>query len=82
VPIADQSCGKVTRFTEIGIVATPVIDLVTGTLYVIVKTEENGQFVHRLHALDVATGQERPATGAIGTASQLLSARCLDTAPL
>ena len=59
VPIADQSCGKVTRFTEIGIVATPVIDPVTGTLYVLVKTEENGQFVHRLHALDVATGQEK-----------------------
>jgi protocatechuate 3,4-dioxygenase beta subunit len=59
VPIADQSCGNVTRFTEIGIVATPVIDPATGTLYVIAKTEEAGTFVHRLHALDVTTGQEK-----------------------
>jgi hypothetical protein len=59
VPIADQLCGKVTKFTEIGIVATPVIDAVTHTLYVIAKTEEAGTFVHRLHALDVATGKEK-----------------------
>jgi hypothetical protein len=59
VPIANQSCGSTTKFTEIGIVGTPVIDPITGTLYVVAKTLENGTFVHRLHALDVTSGAEK-----------------------
>src|SRR5436853_367328 len=64
VPGTVQKCTGVTAFTELGIVSTPVINLNTidpnaSTLYVIAKTEENGTFVHRLHALDVATGQEK-----------------------
>ena len=44
---------------EIGITGTPVIDAAAGILYVVSKTEENGQIVQRLHALDVRTGAER-----------------------
>jgi hypothetical protein len=44
---------------EIGITSTPVIDAASGTLYVLVRTEQKGQPVQRLHALDVATGAEK-----------------------
>jgi hypothetical protein len=51
-----------TGWTEVGIVPTPVIDsdpgTGTGTLYLVAETYENGNVVHRLHALDVTSGQE------------------------
>jgi PKD repeat protein len=46
---------------NMGIVGTPVIDPATGTLYLVVRTKESGtSYIQRLHALDVATGLERP----------------------
>ena len=47
---------------ELGITGTPVIDPSTGTLYVVASTMLNGQFYHRLHALDIASGAERPGS--------------------
>jgi hypothetical protein len=52
-------------WTEVGVISTPVIDPATGTLYLVAETFENGNVAHRLHALDVTTGQEKfggPAT--------------------
>ncbi len=65
-----------------GIIATPVIDPVSGTIYIEALTKESlpggTNFIHRLHALDVTTGSERsnspvviqctnyPGTGATG----------------
>ena len=58
VPIADQGC-LLNAFTELGILGTPVIDATTGTMYLVAKTKEGGNYVHRLHALDVTTGEEK-----------------------
>jgi uncharacterized protein (TIGR03437 family) len=54
---------------ELGITGTPVIDPSTGTLYVVASTILNGQFFHRLHALDITTGAEQPGSPVVVEAS-------------
>jgi outer membrane protein assembly factor BamB len=59
-PSDDRSCGQVVP--EIGITATPVIDLTAGSqgaIYVLAMSlDAAGGYHHRLHALDITTGQE------------------------
>ena len=43
---------------QVGITGTPVIDPVAKELFVVVRTEENGAYVQRLHILNITTGVE------------------------
>jgi hypothetical protein len=45
--------------TVIGISGTPVIDLSSGTMYLVAATKESGKYVQRLHALDITSGAEK-----------------------
>jgi hypothetical protein len=47
---------------EVGITPTPVIDRVSKTMYVLVRTKEHGVFVQKLHAVDISNGKERPGS--------------------
>ena len=60
VPAADTGeCCDIAP--EIGISGTPVIEPNTGTLYVVAKTKvtSTAAYVQRVHALDIATGNEK-----------------------
>lgn len=58
--VSDQDVNCYTGVApEIGITSTPVIDTASHTIYVLAQTKENGNFFHRLHALDIRTGQEK-----------------------
>ncbi len=73
VPNTDVSCDDIVP--EIGIAGTPVIDIATNTMYVVVETKEinnrlhTKNYYHRLHALDIRTGKDvvspRTVTGSV-----------------
>ena len=42
-----------------GITGTPVIDGLSGTLYLVAFTAESGTYIQRLHALDITNGAEK-----------------------
>jgi hypothetical protein len=48
---------------NIGVVATPVIDSGTNTIYIVAKSRYSGGYRHRLFAFDLATGHERKDLG-------------------
>jgi Immunoglobulin domain/Immunoglobulin I-set domain len=53
----DRGCGQVTP--EIGITSTPVIDRTRNAIYLIaVSKTSGGNYVHRIHALNLTTGAE------------------------
>ncbi len=58
VPATEVNCNDLFS-PKIGIVGTPVIDTTGGTLYVIARTKEKGQYYQRLHALDIKSGAEK-----------------------
>jgi uncharacterized protein (TIGR03437 family) len=65
VPWQDVNCSVI--YPELGIVSTPVIDPATYTVYLVAFTKETAsdksiRYVHRLHALDMRSGQELPAS--------------------
>lgn len=71
VPVNVQGCSGTTKYSQIGIVSTPVIDPSTSTIYVVSSTYENLKVIHRLHALDVTTGLERTGSPVVITGSYL-----------
>jgi hypothetical protein len=56
---------------EVGVTGTPVIDPATNILYVVSKSvvSSGPTFYQRLHAIDLATGTEKPGSPALITAS-------------
>jgi hypothetical protein len=66
-----DGCGNIDY--NFGILGTPVIDPVSGTIYVVARTKEISggvtNFVQRLHALDSTTGQDRTNSPVVITAT-------------
>ncbi len=68
---------------EMGITGTPVVDPVSGTLYVDAFTHEGSSYFHRVHALNITNGTERPSSpvlvavsvpgGGVGSSSGVLA---------
>lgn len=52
--ITGSASGNVTG--TVGIMSTPVINFATNTMWVVARTLESGQFVYRLHAINISSG--------------------------
>jgi uncharacterized protein YjdB len=61
-PVTNAQVGCGDLVPQIGITSTPVIDPSTGTMYVETKSSEGSSVPHRLHAIDITTGGEKPSS--------------------
>lgn len=60
VPAKDVQCCCLDISTQIGILSTPVIDLATGTIYLVSRNKNvDGTYHQWLNALDIATGAQK-----------------------
>lgn len=57
LPATDTGCSLLSP--EIGITATPVIDLAAKTIWFTSRHKESGRVLHRLNAIDIATGAHK-----------------------
>ena len=64
-PVTGAEVGNYDMGPEAGITGTPVIDPASGTLYVVVRTNENGTYVQRLHAVSLTTGADKATSAPI-----------------
>jgi hypothetical protein len=55
--ISDLACQDLVP--EVGITGTPVIDISTGTIYLVAKSKVNGSLVQYVHAIDVVSSTEK-----------------------
>jgi len=58
-PSDDHGCGQISP--QIGVTSTPVIDRSSGahgTIYVVAMSKNSSNYIQRIHALDITTGQE------------------------
>ncbi len=69
VPTGDVQSAPGDITPEIGISSTPAIDLNAGTLFVVAKSKENGNYVQRLHALNILDGSERSGSPVVLSAA-------------
>ena len=67
--VPNQDVGSPDIQPEIGITATPVIDISSNTIYLVAKTKESGAYFQRLHALNLSSGQERASSPVVIGAS-------------
>jgi len=64
-----RSNGHHLLYPWIGITSTPVIDPESETIYLVTHNKEDGNYFHRLHALDLRTGAEKFGGPVVITAS-------------
>ncbi len=75
IPITDLvGSNSLNIVGNVGIEGTPVINLSTNTMYVVVRTKENQSYVQRLHAIDITTGLDKSGSPVIIQASVKSSA--------